>query len=124
MTGTSATRCVQQNSGLQNQIPNSYSEIICTVIISEFLTALNALNSSDYPNLAAISQNKTIRSFPVMIDELRQRAIAPAVNILVRGKLKDRVCAGVNTIFGLGVINMLAAILDNLNSPRDVPNCE
>jgi hypothetical protein len=45
--------------------------MICTVIISEFLTALNALNSSDYPNLAAVSQNKTIRSFQVIIDELR-----------------------------------------------------
>src|ERR1700688_242666 len=32
------------------------SEIICTVIISEFLTALNAINSSNDPNFSAISQ--------------------------------------------------------------------
>ena len=59
-----------------------------------------------------------------MIDELRQRTVAPAVNIFVRGNPEDRVCAVVNTIVSLHVINMLAAILDNLKAPRDVPKCE
>ena len=45
-----------------------------------------------------------------MIDELRARAIAPAVDILVVGKLKDRVCASVDTIVRLRVIDMLAAV--------------
>ena len=39
----------------QNQMADSYSEIIWTIIISEFLTPLNAINSSNYPNFAAIS---------------------------------------------------------------------
>jgi hypothetical protein len=39
----------------QNQMPDSYSEIIWTIIISEFLTPLNAINSRNYPNFAAIS---------------------------------------------------------------------
>jgi len=59
-----------------------------------------------------------------MIDELRQRALAPAVDILIRGKLKDPVCAVVNTTVSLSVINKLAAVSDNLDSPRDVPKCE
>jgi hypothetical protein len=59
-----------------------------------------------------------------MIDELRLRAIAAAVDILVRSKLKDRVCAAVDAMVGLCVVDTLAAVLDDLNAPRYVPKCE
>ena len=59
-----------------------------------------------------------------MIDELRERPIAPAVDISVASKLKDRVCAAVDTIVCLRVTDMLAAVLDNLQAPRDVLKCK
>jgi len=59
-----------------------------------------------------------------MIDKLRQGAIASTVDIFVRGKFKDRVCAAVDTIVGFRVIDMLVAILDNFHAPRDVSKCK
>lgn len=44
--------------------------MVSAIVISQFLAALHAVNSSNNPNFTAVSQNKTIWSFPVVIDEL------------------------------------------------------
>jgi hypothetical protein len=101
-----------------------YLEIIFAVVIGKLLTALHTINSRDDPNLAAVSQNKAIRSFAVVIDELRQRTVHPAIDIFTWSQLENPVRAAIHTTISLFVANKLAAVLDDLDAPRDISQGE